>query len=77
MKKLVYVMMALIAIGFASCDTTAGDKNKPEQDSVITNVDSVKVDPIAEEADKVAAEPTDAPAEEPAPVESAETEEKK
>ena len=77
MKKLVYVMMALIAIGFASCDTNAGDKNKPEQDSITTNVDSIKVDIVTEEAGNVAAEPTDAPTEDAEPAAPAETEEKK
>lgn len=70
-------MMALVAISFASCDTTAGDKNKPEQDSITTNVDSVQGDTVTENAAQVAAEPADAPAEDTAPVESAKTEEKK
>lgn len=70
-------MMALIAIGFASCDTTAGDKNKPEQDSVTTNVDSIQADIVTEDAAQVAAEPTDAPAEDAAPAETAEIQEKK
>ena len=71
MKKLVYVMMALVAISFASCDSTTGTKQAPEQDSITTNVDSIKADTVTEDAAQVAAEPTDAPAE------AAKTEEKK
>jgi hypothetical protein len=75
MKKLVFVMMALIAMSFASCDTNVGNKNVPEQDSITTNVDTVTGDTVTEvTADQVAAQPNDAPAEDTAP---AETEEKK
>ena len=71
MKKLVYVMMALIAMNFASCDSNGGTKNAPEQDSVTTNVDSIQADTVTEDAAQVAAEPTDAPAEDAAPAEAA------
>lgn len=77
MKKLVFAMMVLIAISFASCDTNVGTKNAPEQDSITTQVDSVSGDTITEGADKVAAEASDAPAEEAAPAEAAKTEESK
>lgn len=77
MKKLVYVMMALVAISFASCDSTSGTKNVPEQDSITTNVDSIQADTVTEDAAQAAAEPTDAPAEDAAPAETAETQEKK
>ena len=69
--------MALVAMGFASCDSNGGTKNVPEQDSITTNVDSVAGDTIAEGADKVAAEANDAPAEDAVPTEAAKTEESK
>ena len=77
MKKLVFVMMALIAMSFVSCDTNVGTKNAPEQDSIATQVDSVSGDSITEGADKVAAEASDAPTEDAAPAEAAKTEESK
>lgn len=77
MKKLVFAMMALIAMSFASCDTNVGTKNAPEQDSIATQVDSVSGDTITEGADKVAAEASDAPTEDAAPTEAAKTEESK
>ena len=77
MKKLVFFFFFLIAISFASCDTNVGTKNAPEQDSITTQVDSVSGDTITEGADKVAAEASDAHAEEAAPAEAAKTEESK
>lgn len=72
MKKLVFAMMALIAMSFASCDTNVGTKNVPQQDSITTQVDSVSGDTITEGADKVAASAADV-----APTEVAKTEESK
>lgn len=69
--------MALIAIGFASCDSKSGTKNVPEQDSITTNVDPASADTITAGADKVAAEASDAPATDAAPAEAAKTEESK
>lgn len=77
MKKLVFVMMALIAMSFASCDTNVGTKNVPQQDSITTQEDSVSGDTITVGADKVAAEASDAPAEDAATTEAAKTEESK
>ena len=77
MKKLVFAMMALIAISFASCDTNVGTKNAPEQDSITTQEDSVSGDTITVGADKVAAEASDATAEDAATTEAAKTEESK
>ena len=77
MKKLVFAMMALVAMSFASCDTNVGTKNAPEQDSITTQVDSVSGDTITEGADKVTAEAGDVPAADAAPAEAAKTEESK
>ena len=77
MKKLVFAMMALIAIGFASCDSKSGTKNVPEQDSITTQVDSASADTLSEGADKVAAEASDAPATDATPAEAVKTEESK
>ena len=77
MKKLVFAMMALVAMSFASCDTNVGTKNAPEQDSITTQVDSVSGDTITEGADKVAAEAGDVPAADAVPAEAAKTEESK
>ena len=77
MKKLVFTMMALIAMSFASCDTNAGTKNVPEQDSITTQVDSVAGDTITEDADKVSAATSDTQTEDVAPTETTKTEESK
>ena len=77
MKRLVFAMMALVAMSFASCDTNVGTKNAPEQDSITTQVDSVSGDTITEGADKVAAEAGDVSAADVAPTEVAKTEESK
>lgn len=77
MKKLVFAMMALIAMSFASCNTNVGNKNVPDQDSITTQVDSVAGDTITKDADKVSADASDAPTEDVAPSEDAKTEESK
>ena len=77
MKKLVFAMMALIAMSFVSCDTNVGTKNVPEQDSITTQVDSVAGDTITEDADKVSAATSDTPTEDVAPAETTKTEESK
>lgn len=68
MKKLVFVMLAVLAMNFASCDSLAG-KSEQVQDSVVYTVDSVsgdtikadtiKVTPEVVEADSVAPEETE------------------
>lgn len=77
MKKLVYVMMAITALSFASCDKTATNDNQSTQDSITATVDSVNADATAADQD-TAAEVTDtqAPAEGEAPEAAAATESK-
>lgn len=77
MKKLVFAMMALIAMSFASCDTNVGTKNAPEQDSITTKMDSIDSASTTEDTAQVAAAPTDATAKDAAPADTAEPEEKK
>ena len=48
MKKLVYVMMAIAALSFASCDKTATGNNESNTDSITTTtVDSLAGDSTA------------------------------
>ncbi|WP_287385631.1 hypothetical protein [Lachnospira sp.] len=46
MKKLVFVMLAVLAMNFASCDSLAG-KSEQVQDSIVYTVDSVSGDTIS------------------------------
>ena len=44
MKKLVFAMMAIVALSFASCDKTATGNNESNTDSTTTTVDSLTSD---------------------------------
>lgn len=52
MKKLVFVMLAVLAMNFASCDSLAG-KSEQVQDSIVYTVDSVSGDTIKVDTIKV------------------------
>lgn len=47
MKKLVFAMMAIVALSFASCDKTATGNNESNTDSTTTAVDSLAGDTTA------------------------------
>lgn len=46
MKKLVFVMLAVLAMSFVSCDSSAS-KEEQMQDSIVYTVDSVSGDTIS------------------------------
>lgn len=52
MKNLVFVMLAVLAMSFVSCDSLAG-KAEQGQDSIVYNVDSVSGDTISVDTVKV------------------------
>jgi len=71
MKNLVYVMLALVAISFASCHTSGDDKT-----DAAPKADTVMVDTTAQDAVAPAqAEATAAPAQDAQPEEAAQPEE--
>lgn len=52
MKKLVFVMLAVLAMSSVSCDSLAG-KSEQTQDSIVYTVDSVSGDTISADTLKV------------------------
>jgi len=61
MKKLVYAMLALVAMSFTSCELFGIGQKGGDQDTITTTVDSLKIDStaqvdVAPEAEKPADE---------------------
>ena len=62
MKKLVYIFMAIFAIGFASCDKTTSNNQDKTQETTVVVTDSTQAAPANEDQGAVTSE-TETPAE--------------